>query len=139
MIFAVTTTEKGMVEGPGPLDSCKTPAPPGPPVPMPYPNMAQLQQAVPASCALKVTVRNKPIFHKGSKIPMSSGDEPGSVGGVVSGVIKGPAKPMKASAKVKVEGQAAVFLTCQFQLNGSSSNLVGIHDQPSQDKVTVKM
>ncbi|NJO16834.1 MAG: DUF4150 domain-containing protein [Thioploca sp.] len=46
-----------------------------------------------------------PIMLKTSYFSMSSGDEPGSIGGVKSNVIKGQADPMLYSFDVKVEGK----------------------------------
>ncbi len=119
-------------------DTCKTPAPPGPPVPTPYPNMAMLAQVNRATCAMKVTILNQPIVTMNSMVMMTSGDEAGAAGGVVSNMIKGPAKPSKGSAKVKAAGQPVIFQTCMFGHNGTNANApLGIHDTPSQTKVTV--
>jgi len=83
-------------------DVCKTPAPPAPPVPIPYPNIAQLSDANPVAdnlvvgpAELKVLVQtNNP------EIPTSTSDEAGSVGGVTSNVIAGPCKFTEASGSV---------------------------------------
>lgn len=118
-------------------DVCKTPTPGGP-VPMPYPNTAMLAQANPAACARKVKVLNQPVLTKQTDIPMTTGDEAGSAGGVVSGSIKGPAKFKKGSMKVKVEGAPIAFQTCPMGHNGSNANApAGIHATPSQVKVLV--
>ena len=115
-------------------DVCKTPMPPGAPVPIPYPNMAMLAQGT--GTAKKVKIMNSPAFHMKSKVPMSSGDEPGVAGGVISGKFKGPCKPKKGSGKVKIEGQPAIFLTCIFGHNGNNANMpAGVHSVPSQVKV----
>jgi hypothetical protein len=119
-------------------DVCKTPAPPAPPIPIPYPNIAQLAQA--NGCTTKVKIGNKAVLTKSSKIPMSSGDEAGSLGGLISGKIKGEAKPKKTSAKIKAEGKAVVYHTCIFGQNGSNANVpAGIHVAPSQTKIIVMM
>jgi len=121
-------------------DVCKVPAPPAPPIPTPFPNMAQLNQANVGSCSQKVKIMNKNVVTMKSEIPMTSGDEAGSAGGLVSGQIKGPAKPKKGSAKVKVEGQAVIFQTCMFGQNGNNANApAGVQLQPSQTKVKVGM
>lgn len=121
-------------------DTCKTPAPPAPPVPTPYPNMASLAQTNRGTASQKVKVLNQPVLHVNTQISMTSGDEAGAAGGVVSGTIKGPAKPSKGSVKVKVEGLAVVFQTCPMGHNGVSANApLGIHDSPSQTKVFVSM
>jgi hypothetical protein len=67
-------------------DVCKTPTPGGP-IPLPYPNIAQLGDAAPVADTL--TIGGDPALHASSEIATSSGDEAGSVGGVKSGSIKG--------------------------------------------------
>jgi hypothetical protein len=84
------------------LDVCKTPTPGGP-VPTPYPNIAMSAQTADGSTS--VTCDGNPIMLKDSVFSMSSGDEPGSIGGVKSNVIKGEAKPILYSFDVKVEGR----------------------------------
>jgi len=42
---------------------------------------------------------------KGAKYMMSTGDEPGSIGGIISGVIKGEAEFLMYSFDVKFEGK----------------------------------
>lgn len=117
-------------------DVCKIPGPP--PIPTPFPNMAQCASAQGVTTAVKIL--NQPVLHKMSKIPMSSGDEAGSAGGVVSGMIKGEVKFTKGSAVVKVEGQAIVYLTCPTQHNGSNANAPqGALISPSQSIVLVAM
>lgn len=119
-------------------DVCLTPAPPAPPVPIPYPNIAMLNQANPGTASTKVLFNNSPAFHKGTMIMMTSGDEAGVAGGVMSGMIKGPAQPKLASNKVKAEGQGVVYLTCMFGQNGASANVpAGTQIAPSQTKVLV--
>ena len=117
-------------------DVCKTPTPAGP-VPIPYPNTGQMMQANPGTCPKKVKILNQPPLTTQSIIVMSSGDEAGTVGGVVSGMVKGPVQFKKGSAKVTLEGQPAAFQTCVTGHNGSNANIVGVHVAPSQTKVTV--
>lgn len=121
-------------------DVCKTPAPPAPFVPVPYPNIAMPNQANPGTMTKKVKIQNQPAVQKGTEIPMSSGDEAGSIGGMVSSQIKGPAKYKRASAKVKFEGKAAAYVTCMTGQNGSNANMpAGAQLVPSQTKVIVAM
>jgi hypothetical protein len=138
-MFPASTKENGMCTTQGPMDTCKTPAPPAPPVPMPYPNIAMCNQANPGTCTKKVKVNGQPAFTKDTQIPMSSGDEAGVAGGVVSGMIKGPCAYKKFSNKVKLEGANAVYNLCNTGHNGSSPNAVGMQAQPSQTKVLVGM
>jgi hypothetical protein len=83
-------------------DVCKTPAPPGSPVPIPYPNIAQLADASPVADNLVVGPSELKVLVKAdsSEISTSTGDEAGSAGGVKSGGIKGACKFVQASASV---------------------------------------
>lgn len=117
-------------------DVCKTPTPAGP-VPVPYPNMSMMVQVVPITAAKKVKILNQAVVLKQSKTSMSAGDEPGSAGGVVSSLIKGPTEFLTYSVKVKAEGQNVIYHTCQTKQN--RGNTVGMVVSPSQTKVTVMM
>ncbi len=139
-MFGVTTKQSGTCSTTGPLDVCKTPAPPAGPIPMPYPNMAMCNQADPSKCTQKVKIVNQPALTKDSQIPTSTGDEAGSAGGVVSGTIKGPCLYKTFSAKVKFEGSSVVYQLCSTTHNGTSANApLGMQTAPSQTKVTVMM
>lgn len=117
-------------------DVCKTPAPPAPPVPIPYPNIAQLASAT--GTAMKVMVENKPVIVEGAKVPNSQGDEAGTAGGVVSGTNMGPAQFKMGSSKVTAQGKAVVFLGGMTAHNGSNANApAGTIIAPSQAKVLV--
>ncbi len=83
-------------------DVCLTPQPHGP-VPIPYPNLGQ--SADTAGGSVTVTVDGHTAMVKGAHYAVSSGDEPGSVGGVVSGTHKGRCEFMLYSFDVKIEGQ----------------------------------
>ena len=74
-----------------------------------------------------------------TEITMSSGDEAGSVGGVVSNKIKGSAKFKQGSSKVKIEGKGAAYLGAMVgQNDDSNSNMPAGHQvAPSQVKVIV--
>lgn len=119
-------------------DACKTPTPGGP-VPMPYPNTAMLTQADGGTCSSKVKILGKNTATKITEITMSSGDEAGTVGGVVSNKFKGPGLFKKGSSKVKVEGNEVVHLTSTIGQNGGSNANVppGVQVTPSQTKVIV--
>jgi len=91
-------------------DVCKTPAPPGPPVPIPYPNIAQLADATGTSAdgGNPVYAAGKAIILKTSEIPQSTGDEAGSAGGVTSSSTKGKTEFTTASTTVKIHGKDVV-------------------------------
>jgi hypothetical protein len=83
-------------------DVCKTPTPAGP-VPIPYPNVAMSSDT--AQPSKQVKCDGNPICLQDSNFAVSTGDEAGSVGGVVSGKIKGKAEFVLYSFDVKVEGK----------------------------------
>lgn len=113
-IFPITTTAGGQCVGFP--DVCKTPAPPAPFVPVPYPNIAMLSDG---SGAKKTKAEGKEVLRKGDTIRMSSGDEAGSAGGgMVSNKIKGQAELSMGWDKVKVEGKAVAHLTVPAKQNG---------------------
>lgn len=84
-------------------DVCKTPAPPGPPIPIPYPNISQSQHA--SKTAQTVTADGMPICVRDSIFSLSNGDEPGVIGGIMSGMIMGIAEFVNFSFDVEVEGK----------------------------------
>ena len=84
-------------------DVCKTPAPPAPFVPIPYPNIAKSSDT--AQGAKKVTCDGNPPCVKDSNFSMSTGDEAGSLLGIVSSKIKGKAEFVKFSFDVQFEGK----------------------------------
>jgi hypothetical protein len=83
-------------------DVCKTPTPGGP-VPIPYPNVGQSSNT--SGGPTKITTDGKMPMTKGAKYSTSSGDEAGSIGGVVSNKTKGACEFMLYSFDVKFEGQ----------------------------------
>jgi uncharacterized Zn-binding protein involved in type VI secretion len=85
-------------------DVCLTPAPPAPPVPVPYPNIAQSSDTASGSSDTKID--GNPIMLQGSNFSTSTGDEAGSVGGVASMTTKGKAEFILYSFDVKVEGKS---------------------------------
>ena len=122
--FPIATTAGGMSQGTP--DVCKVPAPPAPPVPTPFPNLAQNAQAQGTSATVKVM--NMPCMTKASQIPMSSGDEAGVAGGVTSGMNMGPMTVKTYSAKVKIEGNDAFMHLKNTAHSGSNANLpMGAH------------
>lgn len=135
MYFPASSTAGGMAMGMP--DVCLTPAPPAPPIPVPYPNLAQMPSAQDASTV--VLIENKETVTQICKIPNSSGDEAGVNGGVASGVFVNECGFSAGSSKVFAEGQAVVFLTGQTLHNGSSSNVPGFNLVPSQALVIVAM
>ncbi|MGE0324476.1 MAG: PAAR-like domain-containing protein [Polyangiaceae bacterium] len=117
-------------------DTCKVPAPPAPPIPIPFPNMGQVKAA--SKTSKKVLIRNKAAVVELSEIPTSMGDEAGVGGGVVSGAFAQKITFKKGSAKVLVEGKGAAFLTCTTGHNGANANAPnGAQIVPSQSVVFI--
>jgi hypothetical protein len=99
-------------------DVCKTPAPPAPPIPIPYPNIAQSADTGDGSSTVKID--GQPIMLKSSSFSKSSGDEAGSLFGLVSSKNKGKAYPANASFDVTADGTAVFRLSDPMQTNGAS-------------------
>ncbi len=83
-------------------DVCKTPTPGGP-VPIPYPNIGKASDT--SSGPTTVTVDGQMPMTKDAKYMMSTGDEAGSIGGIISNKVKGPCEFMMYSFDVKFEGK----------------------------------
>jgi hypothetical protein len=83
-------------------DVCKTPTPGGP-VPIPYPNMGRSSDTTQGPTTVK-TDGQMPMV-KGSKYMRSYLDEPGTAGGVISGVNMSECEFMMYSFDVKFEGK----------------------------------
>ncbi len=103
-------------------DVCKTPAPPAPPVPIPYPNIAQSSDA--AKTTKKVTCDGEGVCVKGSNFSRSSGDEAGSLNGMVSNKFMGKAEFANFSMDVKFEGKTVARLGDPMTQNGGQPNAV---------------
>lgn len=113
-------------------DICYVPG--APPIPIPFPNIGYLKDAI--KCALTVKVENKPMVLETSEIPMTKWDDPGTVGGVVSGVNMNKINFLEYSSKVFVEGKAVVYLGCKTAQN--NYNALGKFVKPAQMKAFVK-
>jgi hypothetical protein len=83
-------------------DVCKTPSPGGP-VPIPYPNTGKSSDTSKGPKSIKVD--NMMPMVKGAVYMMSSGDEAGTAGGVVSSKFKGECEFMMYSFDIKFEGK----------------------------------
>ena len=127
-------------------DVCKTPTPGGP-VPIPYPNIAKSQDTAMGSAT--VTLDGNPIMLKGSCFALSTGDEAGSAGGMVSSVIKGKAEFINYSFDVMVEGKNVCRLGDMMLLNNKNTPpaplvqppivfLPGIALQPTESEANTK-
>ena len=118
-------------------DVCKTPAAPSP-LPIPYPNMGMVNGT--DGAIDKVLMENKETVVESSKIPSSKLDEPGTLGGIISGVNRGQITFKKYSSKVFAKGKKIVHLTSMTAHNGSNPNVpIGAQVAPSQTKVLVAL
>lgn len=81
-------------------DVCKTPPYS---VPIPYANIGMSSNTI--SGPTKVKTDGQMPMVKGAKYAMTSGDEAGTVGGVLSSTFKGEAEFMMYSFDVKFEGK----------------------------------
>src|SRR6516164_3145965 len=84
-------------------DVCKTPAPPAPPVPIPYPNIARSSDTANGTSTVKCD--GNPTCVKDSNFSTSTGDEAGSLLGVASNKNKGKAEFVNFSFDVQFEGK----------------------------------
>ena len=114
-LTVVHRTSDGMVAGFP--DVCNTPSPGGP-LPIPYPNVARSMDT--GGGTSTVLVQGNPIMIKPSYFAISTGDEPGTGLGLMSGKIKGRAYPRMYSFDVKAEGENVFRLTDIMCLNGGS-------------------
>lgn len=85
-------------------DVCKTPGPPAPFIPIPYPNIAKASDTDKGT--KKVKAEGKPICVKDSVFSTSMGDEAGTAGGgMMSAKTKGKAEFVNYSFDVQFEGK----------------------------------
>lgn len=104
-------------------DVCKTPSPGGP-VPIPYPNFSFSNSLDNGS--KKVKGEKDMIAVKGSEFSRSTGDEPGTVGGIKSGTNMKEAKWLTFSFDVKIERKNACRLSDKMTMNhGNTFCLAG--------------
>jgi hypothetical protein len=106
-------------------DVCKTPSPGGP-VPIPYPNVARSSDLAKGTTTVSADGGNM-CANYGSEFSLSTGDEPGTVGGVKSSTFKKEATWITYSFDVKLEGKGACRLTDKmFHNHQNTVNMGGI-------------
>jgi len=114
-------------------DVCLTPAAAGVPVPIPYPNMGMKVMAVPPTTAMKHLIMFMPSHNITTTQPTSMGDNAGVQMGVASGMVMGPVRNLKCSAKVITGGTPATRMLDNTLQN--STNAPGMTLVPGQFKV----
>jgi hypothetical protein len=97
-------------------DVCGTPVG-GVRVDVPYPVTATLGAAVMTTSTVNVN-GNKAVIHGRSFVPHTSGSEPGTLGGVITGTTALHTRPLLHSNTVNFEGNPIVRDTDLFWMNG---------------------
>lgn len=110
-------------------DVCKTPVL-GVPVPLPYPNIALGPTAIPTQ--FTVLLQCMPAHNMATTKPMSLGDTPGLMGGVVSQLVMGPERHLKGSLKLFIGGPPATRMLDPSGQNGMLPNDPGVTLSPAQ-------
>jgi hypothetical protein len=100
-------------------DVCKTPSPGGP-IPLPYPNISMSSDLENGTSTVTADGGNM-IAIKGSDFSRSTGDEPGTAGGIKSSVNMRESKWILYSFDVKIEGANACRLTDKKTQNGENT------------------
>ncbi|NTX40937.1 DUF4150 domain-containing protein [Myxococcus sp. CA033] len=100
-------------------DVCKVPTPGGP-VPTPFVNSAQDSMLINGSTS--VTINGHPVALVDSELSSSSGDEPGTAGGLISSKFKGKMAWGSGSVDVRIEGKGVVRHLDVTLHNGNSFN-----------------
>ena len=119
----------GMGMAMGMPDVCKTPPFA---IPAPFPNIGNNAMAIPTYFTIMINCM--PELNTGGQYAITSGDEAGAMGGVVSQVIIGPSRPLMGSTCYCVGGMPSWRMTDPTMHN--LSNAPGIGMAPSQ---TVKI
>lgn len=133
---AVSTTAAGQCVAMG--DVCNVPSSAGP-IPTPFVNIASCADASAATTSQKVKVGGRAVLTASSEIARSSGDEAGTLGGVISGTFMGVVRYRAAGGKVLVEGSEAVAHLASTSHNGHNANAPsGVQVGPSQTKVFLR-
>lgn len=102
-------------------------------IPTPFPNLGMNAMAIPTY--FTIMIECKPELDITATIAVTSGDETGSMGGVASGTIVGPARAVKGSIKVFLAGKPVWRTTDPTMQN--LTNAVGVTSIPSQVVKTV--
>lgn len=133
---AISTTASGQCVAIG--DVCKVPSGAGP-VPTPFVNLGLCADASGATTSRKVKVGGSAVITASTEIARSSGDEPGTLGGVVSATFMGVVRYRASGEKVFVEGSEAVAHLASTTHNGHNANAPsGVQVGPSQTKVFLR-
>jgi hypothetical protein len=108
-------------------DVCRTP------VPIPFPNMGMGFMALPN--AWNILFMAMPAHNMATTIPITLGDQPGVLGGVVSQTFMQQARHVTGAFKTIIKGTPATRMTSLTTQN--RCNMVGARIVPSQFKVVI--
>src|SRR5690348_7705858 len=114
-------------------DVCLTPAPPAPPIPVPYPNIGL--DPTNTGFVPNVFITCTPAHNMGTAPPMTNGDNAGVSMGIASGRVMGPVRTVTAAFTVLVGGKPLARLTSVTVQNGT--NAPGAKIVPSVTNVLV--
>src|SRR5690606_884326 len=114
---------------------CKVPSAPSPFIPTPFPNIAQVRNS--GGTVAKVQIANKDAVVESSKPSSSSGDEAGTLKGMVKPMQGSSQKFLKASSKVFASGKKVVHHLAPTAHNGDNLPAGGVQAAPSQMNVLV--
>lgn len=123
----------------GELDVCKTTVGPVP-VPIPYPLVAELVEADPATLAITVLFEGFPVVTEESTASMlCEGDEAGDLLGLISETISMSSMFLLGSMNVFAEGGPVCYMGGMTMMNGEGLEncMLAAHDTPSQETVMV--
>jgi hypothetical protein len=112
-------------------DVCKTPI--LVPVPIPYINITFSTMHIPS--VFNVMFGDGLAENLMTEGTLSMGDEPGVLGGIISGVFMGPDEYVLGSMKVMVGTAFAARMTSLVGMNGKPFNTIGMSILPAQFRV----
>lgn len=115
-------------------DVCLTPAPPAPPIPVPYPNIANGPMGV--SAVYNVLMSCMPVHNLGTVIPLTSGDNAGVGMGVASGTVMGKCQAVTGAFTVLIGGKPVTRMTSMSMAN-STNCPTSVRLAPSQVSVLI--
>jgi len=112
----------GLVNVSSTPDVCKTPGPSGP-VPVPYPNIAKDADLTSGTTSVEVLGNSAAI--EGACLALSTGDEAGTAGGVISNINLGKMTWLGCSLDVQFEGKGVIRFADVCLHNGNTPNAGG--------------
>ena len=116
-------------------DVCLTPAPPAPPIPIPYPNFSLGMTANPVSACKRLFLTFMPAHNMMTMGTISNGDNAGVNMGVASGMVMGPHRHLLGSFTILWEVFPATKMLHMTGQNGMSMNAPGMTIVPAQFKM----